>query len=134
MLHSQKTGIKFYENLGKLFFSVAMVDGAVHIKELDKLKELVKEDWLAIDALEDQYNTDAAYQIISVFDWLLEYEKSSEHCFKVFVDFYKDNSSLFTENIKSLIMQTANEIASCYAQKNKSELVILAKLRLLFKD
>ena len=134
MVHSQKTGIKFYENLGKLFFSVAMVDGAVHIKELDKLKELVKEDWLTIDALEDQYNTDAAYQIISVFDWLLEYEKSSEDCFNVFVDFYKDNSSLFTENIKSLIMQTANEIASSYAQKNKSELVILAKLRLLFKD
>tara|TARA_R110000868_G_scaffold398965_3_gene672462 strand:+ start:412 stop:816 length:405 start_codon:yes stop_codon:yes gene_type:complete len=134
MVHSQKTGIKFYENLGKLFYSVAMVDGAVHIKELDKLKQLVEEDWLEVDTIEDNFKTDAAYQIISVFDWLLEYEKSSEQCFKVFVEFYKENTSLFTDKIKSLIMQTANAIASTYALKNKSELVLLAKLRLLFKE
>lgn len=133
MESSQKIGIKFYENLGKLFYSVAMIDGAVHIKELDKLKELVLEDWLPVDTIEDAYKTDAAYQITSVFDWLLEYEKSSDYCFKTFIAFYKEHTALFTNEIKSLIMQTANAIATSYAQKNKSELVILAKLRLLFK-
>tara|TARA_R110000868_G_scaffold126481_4_gene333573 strand:- start:13210 stop:13614 length:405 start_codon:yes stop_codon:yes gene_type:complete len=134
MLNSQKVGIELYENLGKLFYAVAMADGMVHIKELDKLKELVREDWLEVDTIEDRYHSDAAYQIETVFDWLLEYEKKSESCFKEFVNFYKEHSQLFPKPIKSLIIATANAIASSFARKNKAELVIIAQLSLLFKE
>ena len=35
------------------------------------------------------------------------------------------------DDIKELIFKTADEIASSFAQKNKSELILLAKLKLL---
>ncbi|WP_273565658.1 hypothetical protein [Maribacter halichondriae] len=134
MQNSQKVGIKLYENLGKLFYAVAMADGNVHIKELDKLKEIVRDSWLDIDDIEDRYHSDAAYQIETVFDWLLEYEKESGESFDDFVDFYKDHPNLFPIHIKELIVDTANGVANSFAAKNKSELVIQAKLALLFMD
>ncbi|GMN11743.1 hypothetical protein MTsPCn9_29260 [Croceitalea sp. MTPC9] len=134
MLNSQKVGIELYENLGKMFYAVAMTDGSVHIKELDKLKEIVRESWLKVDDIEDRYHVDAAYQIETVFDWLLEYDKESEECFDDFVEFYADHKQLFPEHIKNLIKETAGAIANSYSGKNKSELIIIAKIELLFKD
>lgn len=43
------------------------------------------------------------------------------------------NKSLFTENRKRLILKTANAIASSFSNRNKSELIILAKLDIELK-
>lgn len=133
MLYSQKVGIELYENLGKLFYAVAMVDGHVHIKELSALKKIVRESWLYVDNIEDRYHTDASYRIETVFDWLLEYEKESEECFEDFEDFYKDNPKIFSREIKELILHTAHAIADSFSKKNKAELIILAKIDMLLK-
>ncbi|HET8735140.1 MAG TPA: hypothetical protein VFM69_00945 [Pricia sp.] len=131
MTSTQNQGIEVYQNLGKLFYAVAMADGRVHIKELDRLKEIVTEKWLAVDDIEDRYHTDAAYQIETVFDWLLEYEKDSEECFEEFTDFYQSHSALFPDPVKNLIKETAHAIANSLAGMNKSELVLLVKIDLL---
>ena len=134
MKHTQKTMNGLYQNLGNLFYAIAISDGSVHANEWDKVKEIVKEDWLYLDDFTDRYGTDAANQIEIVFDWLLEYEKTSEECFEEFKDFYKEHPHAFSEKIKSLAMKTANAIANSYAGKNKGELVFLAKLGLLLKE
>jgi len=61
-------GTEFYQNLGKLFHAMAMADHSIHMKEMEKLNEVVRDHWLEIDDVEDEYGTDAAFQIISVFD------------------------------------------------------------------
>ena len=71
----KKLGNELYQNLGKLFYAVAMADHSVHMKEMEKLNEVVRDNWLDVDDIEDEYGSDAAFQIISVFDQLLEYEK-----------------------------------------------------------
>jgi hypothetical protein len=123
-----------YQNLGKLFYAIAISDGSIHATEWDKVKEIVKEDWLYVDDFTDRYGTDAANQIEIVFDWLVEYGKSSGKCFDEFKDFYKEHPHAFSKKIKSLARKTANAIANSYAGKNKSELILIAKLNLLFKD
>ena len=55
--------IKFYQNLGKLFYAIAAVDKNAREEEYNKLKEIVKSEWLAVDEIEDDFHTDAAYQI-----------------------------------------------------------------------
>ena len=132
MLASQKIGNEFYQNLGKLFYAVAMADRSVHIKEVEKLRIFVRQYWLDADTIEDEYGEDAAFQIETVFDWLLEYEKTSEECYTAFKEFYRDNSGKFTTYIKVLVLDTANAIASAFAQKNKAELILISKLQLLF--
>jgi len=134
MRNTQKTMNGLYENLGKLFYAMAIADGSVHAKEWDKVKEMVKEDWLYVDDFTDRYGTDAANQIEIVFDGLMEYNKSSEACFDEFKEFYTAHPHAFSDEIKALTGKTANAIASAFSGRNKSELVLLAKLRLLMNE
>jgi hypothetical protein len=132
MLNSQKIGIELYENLGKLFFAMASIDGTVHTKEVDYLRSFIRSYWLDIDAVEDEYGSDAAFRIETTFDWLLEYVKRPEDCFEAFKEFYKDHVQIFTPAIKRLTLDTANAMANAYAGKNKAELILLSRIEILF--
>lgn len=134
MEHTKKTMNELYESLGKLFYGIAIADGNVHTKEWDKVKEIVKEDWLYVDDVTDRYGTDAANQIEIVFDGLMEYEKTSDECFKDFKDFYVQHPNAFSKEIITLALQTANAIANAFAGKSKKELIFLTKLKLLLKS
>ncbi|GGG43173.1 hypothetical protein GCM10011414_11010 [Croceivirga lutea] len=134
MEHFQKVGIELYQNLGKLFFAVAMADGTVHKKELEKLRLIVRDNWLDVDDIEDRYHSDAAYQIETVFDWAMEYDMSSAQGFEFFKEFYKDHPKLFPVHIKNLILYTADAIANSFSKTNKSELVLLGNIKILFRD
>ena len=133
MLQSQKLKNRLYQNLGKLFYAIAMADKNVRPIEVKKLREAVKEWWLAVDDVSDEFGTDAAYQIEIVFDWLQEEEKEGEAYFKEFTDFFKEHETAFTPKIRELIWNTADTIAASFAGKNKSELILLAKLKMLLQ-
>jgi len=113
MLYSEKKREQFYQNLGKLFYAVAMADKNVRPGEIKKLQDDVRTYWLNLDDQQDEFGTDAAY-------------------FEEFTDFYKEHPEIFTPGTKSLILRTCNDIASSFAGKNKSELIILARLQNLF--
>ncbi len=133
MLEAKQEIVKeFYQNLGKLFYAVAIADDSVHTKEIERLKEVVRAHWLALDDVEDEYGTDAAFQIETVFDWLLEYEKDGEECYEAFETFYTEHKILFNTKVRDLIIGTARAIAAAFAGSNKAELVLLGRLQLLF--
>jgi hypothetical protein len=123
-----------YQHIGYLLFAVAASDKNIDEKEVNALKLLVKNNWIDLDDTNDSFGSDAAYQIEIVFDWLTEAEWDSDTCFSKFEDYYKEHSNLFSQDIKSLIIKTASTIAESYAGKNKSELIILAKIETLFKQ
>ena len=134
MENTQKIGKELYENLGKLFYAIAMADSRVHSKEVSKLRSFIRKYWLEVDELEDEFGTDAAFQIESVFDWAMDNEEDGEACYDGFKEFYKDNSKMFSKFIKVLILDTANAISNSFSGKNKAELVMLGKLELLLKE
>lgn len=61
MLNSEKIGNEFYQNLGKLFYAVAMADNNVRPIEMKRLRKYVRQHWLDMDEIEDEFHTDAAY-------------------------------------------------------------------------
>ncbi len=132
MLHSEEIANEFYQNLGKLFYAVAMADKNVRPREVEKLQEDVRTYWLDVDHVTDEFGTDAAYQIEIVFDWLKNEEKESDTYFEEFAEFYHDHPEKFGSKIKSLILHTCNDIANSFAGKNKSELILLSKVQNLF--
>ncbi|MEW4922648.1 hypothetical protein [Algibacter sp. 2305UL17-15] len=134
MKSKKKMTLKFYQNLGKLFYAIAAADNQVRDAEFDKLKAVVKMQWLDIDELEDEFHTDAAYQIEIVFDWLDKQDiLNAEKLFNDFVDYKNEQPHLFTEPIRKLILKTAHAIAASFAGLNKSELIMLAKLDIELK-
>jgi hypothetical protein len=134
MKPSQETIMSFYQNLGKLFYAIAAADNVVEEVEFNVLKETVKNKWTKVDPIDDDFHSDAAYQIETVFDWLNnEGFSDSETCFTEFIDFKKEHPSLFTKDIRSLIIKTASKIATSVADINKSELMMVAKLSIELK-
>jgi hypothetical protein len=126
--------IKFYQNLGKLFYAVAAADRVVREQEIIRLKEIIRQEWLPLDDAVDDFGTDAAYQMQTVFDWLKEHNAEADACLKSFKSFMDKHSSLFTVQVMEKIWKTVNSVASAFAGKNKSELIILNKINHLFDD
>jgi len=130
MIHSAKSQ-SFYKSLAHLFYAVAVADQTVRKEEIQTLKNIVKEKWLDADDYEDEFGTDTAFQIEIVFDWLLDSQPDAESCFKVFEEYKKENEKQFPQKIKSLIWETVDSIAASFSGKNKSEVILLAKLKQL---
>ena len=126
--------VQFYQKLGKLFYAIAAVDKNVREVEYEKLKEIVRSEWLAVDDFLDDFHTDAAYQIEAVFDWLLAQESiDADVWYTDFIEFKNEHKQLFPKHIKALILKTANAIAASFLGKNKSELILLARLEMDLK-
>lgn len=124
---------QLYQNLGKLFYAVASVDRVVREDEIQILKTLVKEQWLTVDDAEDDFGTDAAYQIEIVFDWLLDQDVKSETAYFQFKEFYNQQSELFSTKVKQLIWETSESIAAAFSGKNKAEENLLMDLKSLLQ-
>ncbi|MDY8134941.1 hypothetical protein [Aquimarina sp. 2201CG5-10] len=131
---TQNTSVTFYQNLGKLFYAIAAADKFVHKSELASLQKVVKSEWLPIDSTEDEFGVDLAFQIETVFDWMDNEEISADLCFQQFEVYFKEHTSLFTNKIKQLIWTTSNNIAGAFSGKNKSELMMLGRLKLLLES
>lgn len=126
--------VTFYQNLGKLFYAIAASDKIVRKSEYESLKQIVKSKWLAVDDITDEFGVDAAFQIEIVFDWMDYETPNAATCFKEFQTFYEEHKSRFNTEIKTLIWETANAIAGAFSGKNKSELMMLGRLKLIFEN
>ncbi len=134
MTTTQNIGMTFYQNLGKLFYAIAASDKVVRASEYESLRKIVKKEWLKLDEIEDQFGVDAAYQIEIVFDWLDYQELDGAASYDQFETYYKGHTSQFNKKIKALVWNTCNAIAGAFSGKNKSELMMLGKLKILFEN
>lgn len=134
MYKSNRTSRGFYQQLAKLFYAVAATDGKVRPEEIEELKKIVKNEWLAIDNSFDEYGTDLVYYILITFDWLHENNWDIKQSIPEFKIYKKNHEELFTAAVNQLIFKTSSVIASAFAQRNKSELVFLSQLEVILNN
>ena len=120
---------KFYQNLGRLFYAIAAADGIVRKEEVDSLKRIVREEWLDLDDYTDEFGTDSAFQIEIIFEWLDANKPDPQEAFQNFMEFKTENKELFNKQINDKILAASRKIAAAFRGKNKSELVMLARLQ-----
>lgn len=125
--------LAFYRLLGRLFYSVAQVDGVIREEEFKAVKAAVREEWLDFDETFDAFGSDSAFQIEFVFDFLYENDRKVENVLHELKEAKRMNPSLFTENLKKRIINSCAKIATAVAGTNKSELVFLSKLEQALK-
>ncbi|WP_370479429.1 hypothetical protein [Tamlana flava] len=122
----------FYQNLGKLFYAISAADNSVNKSEISKLKKFVHDQWLEVGEAHG-LKENSVNQIELIFDDANSKQLSPDKCFSDFVAYKKEHKSLFTKDIKNLILKTASAMANAFSSLNKSELIILAKLDLELK-
>lgn len=131
MKPSEQTMIRFYQKLGKVFYSIAAADNIIGKKEISTLKKIVKKEWLPLENTLTEFGDDASYQIEIVFDWLLENDWDSMDIITEFENFRKEHPSLFTPKTNDLILKTANAIVASFSNENKSEMELIKKLSII---
>lgn len=133
MKTKDETMVAFYQKIGLVFYAIAAADKTVKQQEIDTLKAIVNRRWLNLEDAEDEYGTDAAFQIESAFEYLLDSDSKATYALDHLEEFMKLHSHVFNDYIKHLIYKTAEDIADSFYGLNKAESEILNKLdRLLF--
>jgi hypothetical protein len=124
---------KLYESLGYLMYSIAFADKKITPAEWKALISCVKEKWLGHDHTVDNYGTDAAHYISIGFDYLAEKQVPSQTAWHYFEHFYKEHTSMFSKEVRDLIVESADSIVKA-SHHNKSEVERLAGLKKLLRQ
>lgn len=130
-MSNASTYIDIYTSLGYLFYSVAAGDGKVRPAEVDRLKALVKEKWLALEGSRDEFGTDAAHYIGMSFDFALGEGMDSDEAYNRFTEDFRTHASSLDAGMKRLVMETATAISEAFARTNKAERERLDRLERL---
>lgn len=128
-----KKQIEFYQNLGKLFYAIAAADKMVHKDEVAALKKIINTDWLHLDGEKTAAEIDAMRQVKITFYDLVNKSENAKQCLQEFKHYKQENERLFKTEVKELIWETANKIVTSFANKNKSELIVLTDLGLILQ-
>lgn len=120
---------KFYQALGYLFYAIAAADKNLRTLEIESLHQLIKTTWIPLNE-----ESEAVFQIQIIFDRLLEQHCEGKYALATFKKFEEKHKDIFTDDVKKRIWETVNTIAESVAGKNKSELVMLSKLSIMFKN
>lgn len=118
----------FYEKLAYLFYAVADCDGKVTDKELYKLHDEVVSIWKSIDNSHDEFNTDLAFEIEAIFEWLEDNRYSYKDAFKEFTEYAREHKHLFDDSVKEKILHTCQNIAGVFKSVNHAEDNLLHQL------
>lgn len=120
----------FFKNVGSLFYAIAAADKKVESNEILVLKNSITTQWLSVSL----FDTDALQEITNTFNRLhKENKQDPEVLYQDFIRYKNKKKHLFTSTVTNLILQTANAIASSFSGRNKSELIMLAKLEIELK-
>lgn len=115
------------KQLGHLFYAIAKADSSLSIKEYATLSDSLEKDWTAFE--EDTVNL-----IKQQFNAAQSEDLNPERCFTEFINFLNQNPKAFNHELKELIFKTGNNIAYAFAKINKSELNVMARLSIAFKN
>ena len=119
---------RYYNELGKLLYAVANVDGSIQNKEVEEVHKVVREELMQLDNSIDDFNTDAAFFTEFEFDYLREENtRSSDELLRSFKD-YIDNTPELTPGMKRAAQHAAHRVADAFAGVNKKEEALLNKL------
>jgi len=121
----------FYQKLGFLFYSIAAADKIIREEEIKELHKEVVENWVNLEDSKDEFGSDAAYQIETVFDWILDNETNGERAYQIFESYFLENSEMFDAEIKKKIYSTSNKISLSYHGVNKAEASNILRLHTL---
>lgn len=120
----------FLKALSQLLYSIASADKVVTNEELEAIENLLHSEWQAKNILK---NGEINLIILEV-KALVKAKANSNASFEDFKNYFENSNSDFSPTVKNLIWKTSDTIASAYAGKNKSEVILLAKLKSLLLD
>jgi hypothetical protein len=120
-----------YRSLGLVFHSIAGCDRRIIQAEIDALKHMVKEHWLAADGSYDDLGIESARYIDVAFDQAREERMPCKAAYERFEREQLQHPERYNGWTKSLILRTAMAIAQASGSVNREEAALIARLEKL---
>lgn len=134
MIQADTIPKELYTRLGYLFYAIAISDGTIESAEIKKLKKAIRDRWLPAEESLDEFGSPAAFQIISVFDWLETKQIFADVAYNAFAEFFRKNRQWVDDALRENILQTAVDISLAFRGENKSEHAFIEKLKKLLQN
>ena len=128
MRTEMKPSENIFRALGKLFYAIAAVDHRVHLQEFEILGTIISKEHFPDNNKEATHSTNSS-EIIESFYSILQEKIPAYDAFKEFVSYKQANEHEFSPQMKKWIWKIADKICYSFAAKNKSEVIILSKLK-----
>lgn len=129
-----QAAVVFYQHLGKLFYAIALADSKIKKEEFEAMRKEISLLSMSENVKITDAEIDIEHQITSTFKILYFDKATSDDCYEEFIKYKRNNESLFTAEIKKAILKIAGKIAGSFSDVNKSELILLGKLSIEFKE
>jgi uncharacterized protein (DUF927 family) len=123
----------FYNKAGELFYAIAAIDNRVRKEEYISFKKSLDSYGNLFEAIENDKSLKPVDILGSAFKQAYQNKKDPETCFEDFVKYKRNNPELFTVARNKAIWNTANLIANSFSEVNKSEVILLQKLKMLLQ-
>jgi hypothetical protein len=118
----------FYRHLAHLFYAFAAADRKIVLEEKQSIINSVEQNWdfhfESFDAKEIIYST-----LRKIIDGKLD----ADLAFVSFEQYYIEYKNHFSPDLKLKIAEATDNITRSFSGRNKSELIMLSRLHLLFK-
>ena len=124
----------FYQSLAKLFYAVLLCDRNLSETEIKKLSSEIHSNFIRANEKNYLSSLEGLNLIEKHFGELVVKGSDPFICLNDFKAFMKEHYSIFTTDIKAKLWDVINALAVSTAGKNKSELLILNEIGLLFKN
>ena len=112
----------FYKSIANLFYAVSMADKNMTVEEKKSIVKRVEKNW---NASKDDSDSELIYAELRA---LLKEKTTSEDAYENFKNYYTTHRKEFSKEAIRNLLAASHEISDATASKNKSELIILAKL------
>mgnify|MGYP000978242785 FL=1 len=123
---------QMYAGLGHLFYSIAASDGRVSSEESAKLKKLVRQQWIPVEAGQDATGTDLAFYVEIGFDHANAAGMPADEAFERFLQVRTEQSDLFDASTRNMVTRTAQAVADAFGGQSQHERRMLEKLKEAF--
>lgn len=134
MLSITKLEEQFYFKIGELFYAITAADGTTRKEEVQSLRNILKQDQSELKFMNNDSAEESTTLIIKGFKNAEAEALDASYYFTGFSNFKKTHPEFFGKEKNQAIWNIAVQLANSFAGGNKSELIMLNKLKLLFQN
>ena len=125
---------KFYRELGKLIYAIAKADGTIQQEEVDMFREALRKRLKPLEASLDDFGVDAAFYTELQFEAMLDESTKIDEAFDSFMNYFEENKSQISPEMKNATIQIINDIAEAYQGIISEEQALIDKVRAKFES
>lgn len=118
----------FYEELGKLLYSIALADEKIDDGEREMVSRLITERLLHKEMDTDRFGTNEAWITRFSFETAEDAGLSAAEAMENFIDFSRAYQDQLSENEIDLCIKMANQVADAFRHVNREENKLLIQL------